>query len=209
MIRSNLYILFILVLFTGCKNIHSSLQKDEYLEFIKLKSNELNKQREIGDVYFNVSYVPSELMLINQLEDSANNINIQDVLNEKRKYAYFKVKIGCVNKSQDILRKDVKSEEEYFQRIEYYSFKFQNDLKLIVAQDTFPCILSQFDRTYGLTPTIDIACMFEKKNSIENECSDFNFEFYDNYFNCGIVKFVFDGNEICNLPNLKLSENVK
>ncbi|PKP22873.1 MAG: hypothetical protein CVU05_01940 [Bacteroidetes bacterium HGW-Bacteroidetes-21] len=209
MIKNSFYIfVFEAIFLLGCNGSKDELLPDEYLPFYLEQSDIIENKKMIDDIYIKAMYLSPEYMALKNNEHSKAD-EIMDELKERNNYYYFNLEIGYNEDKNDILQKDIANQEEFFQRVEYLSFKVQNDLRLIVGAETLPCIMAQYERTFGLNKAISIVCMYEKSKNQKENCPDIKLEYYDNFFKSGIVYLAFDGESLCNLPTLKLAQHVK
>lgn len=202
MTKSSWYIISILFI-TGCSSV-SELNPEEYLNFYINNADVIVNKKNIGTLYFKATYLSPEYMALKMNKSEKYSDSLEFEIKDRSNFFYFNFEIGENESGQDVLNKDISTPEELFSRIEYLSFKVQNDFMLLVGNDTFPCLMSQYERTFGLNKSIVITCMFERVNPFQDRCPDITLEFYDNLFRNGYVKLAFDGDKICELPKLNI-----
>ena len=76
----------------------------------------------------------------------------------------FKLRIYPSEKDQELLKKGTQSEGDYYNRIRYFSSEIANDLGLVAGEDTLYTVNTLFERSYGLTPYVDVLMAFPKED---------------------------------------------
>lgn len=122
-----------------------------YMSWMENAGNGIHVQKKIGDYTFMAFYKPLEYVaLLDLKKDSITEKKMKEKINEYKGLQYFTFRITSDNQQKELLKTNLNSEEDYYARIEYFSFKLQNDLKLIDGKDTLDCSLFHFERVYGL-----------------------------------------------------------
>jgi hypothetical protein len=98
----------------------------------------------------------------------------------------------------------MRTEGDYFQRLEYLTSNVQNDISLIEGTDTIPCGLCHYERNYGLSPYANIVLGF-KKASGKNEKQDRIFVYDDQIWGVGKIMLKISNSDIDNVPFMKLN----
>lgn len=176
-----------------------SLTSDEYVEWIEDPDNGLNLTKEFQDVTFQILYKPVNYIIAKELKNGGiNKTEIPSRILELDSLQYFTLRIKS-NKSDELLRAGINSEDEYYQRLEYFMGPMQDDIKLIEGNDTIPCALFHYERSYGLAPYNNFVIAFSK--SINNNEDKF-FLFEDNILGTGNVMFKLNNSDLKNIPNI-------
>lgn len=106
----------------------------------------------------------------------------------------------------DIMFADVNNYEEYDERVQNLNFNIKEYVCLQTEKKKYLPVLSNLENTYGLDKARTIYLVFTKDN--ENDdlfCSGkIDIVFNDELFSTGIHHFVFNKNNIDNIPKLKL-----
>ncbi len=139
-----------------------SLKPVEYLSWIENKENGLHPEKIIGNFKYSAFYQPFEYLLLKELPDSLKSVPavFEERKHEYQGMEYVSYRIECLNEQNELLKINLNSENEYFSRIEYFSFKAQNEFKLINGKDTLPCAFYHFERVFGLAPYITLSLGF-------------------------------------------------
>lgn len=196
---------FILIIFSfGCKG---DLSPVDYVNWIEDESNGVTVRKEIGDYFFAIQYKPLDYLAVKNLRKVA--VTEEEISKEKEELKdlqYYTLQIGLNKGGADVLKANLSEGIEYSQRIEYLSFQMQQDLSLVEGGDTLACLLHHFERTYGISPYVNIVLAFERKKEeqippVEDE--DKTLVFNDQIFDLGRVKLTISGDNLKNIPQLK------
>lgn len=90
----------------------------------------------------------------------------------------------------ELAKYDVSGRDEYNERVNYYSFKFQDDIFLVLDADTVPCGMAVWEREFNAAPRIKHQLLFTKPEG-RKSFNDIQMVFYDRIFDNGIVKLKF------------------
>jgi hypothetical protein len=171
------------------------LNKKDYLQYIENEDNGLRASRIMGDVKYTLQYKPIDYVLLKE-----NNSNAQQTAVDLKGMQYYTLSYSLVKNDKDILRYDLSEENEYYQRVNYFSYGLQNDLYLVDGSDTLLCKLFNYVRSYGLSPRVDVVIGFNTtpKKAIEEK----QLVLEDKMFNGGIIKLKVTKKDLENIPEL-------
>lgn len=194
------------------KNVNNTkiniLSKEEYIKWIIDDENGLNQSKEINEFTFKVQYRPHEFeALLNMSdEDNLTQSSFKEKLQSIKETQFFTLTISSNNTSIELLQYNIQDNEEYYARVEYYSFNIHKDIILIDGEDTLECKLSHFERSYSTAPEIKIHLVFPEfsKSINEDACREKVISINDRVFSCGIINIKIDKESICSIPSLKL-----
>lgn len=161
-----------------------SLTSEAYLDYFEKNSSDFYTSREIGDYIFQLKYTPTEYLVLRDAKADnkiLSNSEIKDEIEKRSGLQYYTFRIG-LDKNTDFLKYNLKNEQEYSDRIEYYSFIIQENIFLVDEKDTLPCTICHFERNYGLSPFINISVAFKNTNGTSK-----SFVYNDNILNTGKV----------------------
>lgn len=188
-----------------------TLAPDEYVKWIENNDNGIKVAKKIGDFTYAALFKPYEYVALTELKkDSINKKNVQQKINECDGLQYFTFRISAENQKEELLKVNLNSEQDYYSRIEYFSFKMQNDLKLIDGKDTLDCALFHFERVFGLAPYATFVLGFPltreemkitesgKKNSYKNK----TLLFEDRTFGAGNIYMTIKQENLNRIPEL-------
>lgn len=199
--------------FKGCGEF-KSLKPVQYVKWVEDIDNGLKVEKLIGDYMFAVQYKPLEYCVLK----AERNLNISEQeMNAKMKeiegLQYFTFQISTKNGSGELLRSGINDKDEKAElekRIDYFSSKMQNDIKLIDGQDTLHCVLFHFERTYNLTPYSNFNLGFEygsEEKSSGTTRAPLTYKskrlvYNDHAFNAGAVELMIKEENLNKIPNL-------
>ena len=172
------------------------------MKWIQDPKNGLRKKKEMGDIDFYVQYKPYEYIVC--MEERTGEI-ADSLMKRKRTelegVQYYDLKILLNKKEGELLKFNLSSADQYNKRVKYFAFEMQNDIQLVEGNDTLPCVLYHFERTYDTSPSCTILLGFNMdKKSINKQKT---LLVYDRTFNKGLLKFTFKENKFLNLPKLQ------
>lgn len=106
-----------------------------------------------------------------------------------------KLLLKGIENGTNVLNVDINGETDYQERLYYYSYNIEKDLKIQVGEQLYNCNLSSFERRYHISDYDVISAFFH----IDQSCSEMNgpikFSITNPYFNAGIVNFLFDNKD--------------
>mgnify|MGYP000356640914 CR=1 FL=1 len=189
-------------LFASNKEVPSKLKPVEYINWCEDQENELKQSKQIGDFTFSAFYQPHDYLAIKELNkgESVNSKEFEEKIKEYGEMTYCSFRLENSKTNGELLKTDLSSDQQYYGRLEYMSFKMQEDFKLIQGNDTLPCSMYHFERIYSLAPYATFVLGFPKTDSKE----DIKLWFHDKLFNNGIVILNFKTESIHNLPKLEI-----
>ncbi len=184
------------------------LTPEAYVSWIESDANGLKVRKKIGDFTFAIFYKPLAYLALSELnKDSTTETNLQKKIKEYEGLQYFSFRISAEKQQKELLKVNLKSDEEYYSRIEYLSFTMQNDLKLIEGKDTLNCVLYHFERVYGLAPFATFVLGFplterEEKSPSNKFFTDKTFLYEDNVFGSGNIYMNIKKESLNRIPEL-------
>jgi hypothetical protein len=178
------------------------LEPAQYVRWIQKEGNGLLKEKKIDDITFSAQYKPYPYIAC--MEERKNKIAdavVKKKISELDGMQYFDLKIALTTAEGELLKYKLGSSSEYDQRVKYFAFAMQNDIKMVEGGDTMPCSLFHFERTYDVAPYSKFLLGFmpDKEKSLEEK----TLLFYDRTFGKGMIKFTFKNKQIENIPKLK------
>lgn len=181
----------------------NNLAPNNYVKWIEDKSNGIKKIKELKPLRLELQYKPIDYLVLRNKEDRQTNANqTANIRSEYEGLQYYQFKIGLVSQSQDLLHFRIKNNNEYSERIEYFSFYVCDDIRLIDGNDTLRSVICHFERTYGLVPYVNLSLAFEVDNS--KEIRDKILIYNDQLFGIGPVKIRIKSSDINSIPTLKI-----
>ena len=183
----------------------------QYIQWVENPEHGLICSNTIENYTYTAFYKPLDYVVLKDLDSISSDPNqFKMQSNDYNGLQYYTLTIERSDGgSEELLRYDLASTEDYFARIEYYSFKVQNDVILLEGNDTLACRMSHFERAYGLQSKAKIILGFDKRKgevskTSEQANADKTLVFYDRIFGAGIVKLRIDKSILNSIPKLKL-----
>jgi len=190
--------------FSGNNVDNKTLSPKEYLNWIENPENGFIQEKTINEFTYLALFKPKSYLSLIDL----GNIEVID----KKKFIattesytgmdYFTFKITCNQTNEELLRYKSGSQEEYFNRLEYFSFKAQNDFYILNGKDTSKCELLHFERSFGLAPILTFVLGFPE---VKNKMEDKTLVFEDKIFKNGTVKLMFPKEMLDKEPSILLN----
>jgi hypothetical protein len=181
--------------------IREELNPTAYVQWCEDPANGLQKNKQIEDLTYSLFYKPAEFIALQ--EEKTEHLSGQVL---KKKMAeldgldYYDFKIQLTKDEGELLKHKLSSPDEYQERLNYFSFNMQQDIKMIEGLDTVSCALFHFERAYDVAPYAIFLLGFPKG---EKDFASKTFFYQDNVFHKGIIKFTFTKDELGSLPKLK------
>lgn len=181
--------------------------RSKLLDALSLSSLDLTRTKSIDDFVYEAKYLPHLQQLLSSGDTTLlNGMPTSKFLNELDNYENlyaFCFTIENKKYKSELLRYGLQSADEYAHRVSYYSFYCNQDVYLVAdGKDTLKAAFVNFERTFDISPRLNLTFVFEKKGL--PPVNRFNFVFNDAVFENGKLNFefnyksisVFDSHEI-------------
>jgi hypothetical protein len=190
-------ILFATTLLVGCGT--SSLPANEYVSYVQSSEGGLLATVQQGDLVYTAQYEPQDYFLLRRFGDALQDDALYDSLcTASADLQYYTLRISATN-GAELLKANIQSDEEYYNRIKYYSFDIQKDICLVQGNDTLPCIMTHFERSYELSPFLTISLAFEQSDDLRQ---DKNLFIHDRVFLQSALALEFSSANLKKIPAL-------
>jgi len=171
--------------------------------FVEKETEKHVYETKIKEVNFKLKHITNPQMALQQISDieTARQSQFDSLVKAYEGFLFFNLEIKIDDFNDEILNyKPGNGVDPYSERIDYYAFKMQKDITLVLNEkDTVPCILYHYERTYGVSPESDFMIGF-KPLSLKNAVL-----VYDNRFlTTGTVKFALNEKELTDQPQIKI-----
>ena len=196
--KANKWIVVVLVLVCGCKK--ANLTPDEYLNWMK-KTKDMSKGKEIGNYKYKVDVIPAEWIAYTNLFPKNNIGDYKNKLEQAAGMNYFRLTIDMKAGGPNALKYNLHKEQEYFERLYYVSYLMKDDIKMIVNEKEYPCMLYSYERAYDLNSRLSFMVGFAKP---PKPGDDVVVEVIPTGLNNDRVKLKFDGDVFQSFPKLLL-----
>lgn len=202
--RNNVLLFFLAIsfAFTMACSKPSVLNAKEYTAWLEDVDNGACNKKKINDFEFAILYKPIDYIIA--MESKNKSISKDSILKRKKKfkgYQYYTFKIRSF-KDNEFFRTGMISENEYYERLEYFVSDAQNDITLVEGKDTIPCAVYHFERNYGVSPYNSIVLAFAEKDSLLKYDKLFIYE--DKILGLGKIAIKLKASELSALPKLNI-----
>lgn len=143
-----------------------------------------------GNLTFETRFIPAVFFARRELRGAPDTAG---VLENYKKNAGFLLRVNADKFQDELLKYQLGSVNEYYHRIEYYSFQVQNDIHLVLNEkDTVACSFHHFERNYGIGPEIRLMTNFPVTENELFAANKVQIIWNDRVFKNGPVKFLFN-----------------
>jgi hypothetical protein len=191
---------------------HKSLSPAAYAAWVENADNGLCTEQTAGNFTFSLQYKPLEYVaLLNKRSYTIDKATLNNELSEIKDMQYYTLRINSKDGKTEMLRTGLSATDEYYRRIEYFSFHLKNDLYLVDGTDSLPCTLFHFERSYDLSPNNSFVLAFPlSENEIAHQkqgkkyTAEKTLVYNDRLLNTGIVKLAIKKRALEHIPDIKL-----
>lgn len=172
----------------------------DYLKWVESYDG-LRVSKRIEKIEFQLQYMPAEYMVVKMYKDSLNTLNNVRLKASAKGYEqlqYFKLRISIDDFNDEIVKYNIRNDFEYEERVKYYSFNMQHRLKLIDGNDTLPCVMYNYERTFNLTPNSNFQLAFPVTGNKSNKTLIID----DLYLGTGKVMMALPEEKIKSIPQI-------
>ena len=184
----------------------TALPPVDYVRWVKDPAHGLVQSKQIEQYAFIAQYKPLDFVVAQEERqptlDKARVEARRAELGEDHVYYNFRIKNTEGQLSP--LGSGVQTDQVYQSRLGYFTFDMQADLYLLHGQDTLPCTLFQFVRSYDVAPYVEFALGF-KKPMAAPLTEDLTLVFEDRVLGVGPMRLRFEQAIFEKLPKLKTS----
>jgi hypothetical protein len=192
------------LILSGCGS--TIRNEDKYYRWINDESNHLKVVKETNGFILTFKYMPPELLAYNEYSSARENdqfVNKDSLINiYKNSLAFIFTIEDSGNK--DIMYYDVRSEQDFKQRILEFNFKLQDYVSIKGGTTEFVPVLCIMESTYETKNSRSFYMVFSdnenKQNLLEQE--KFDIVFNDLFFNTGISHFTFSKHDFDKVPKI-------
>lgn len=202
-IRNNLLTagaIVLLVLFSSCGR--KTLNAEAYVAWFNAEKENMQCEKEVGDYLFSLQYQPADyLLLLDQRNGLLPDSEITERRNELAAGQHYALRIRSNKTSGDFLKNNSSDAADFAEKVNYFAFRMQQQIKLVDSGDTLPCNLFHFERSYGLSPGITFLLSFPD-NGNNKKPGDKILIYDDEALGLGKIMLTLDGNRLNEIPLL-------
>ena len=208
-------IIFFMFSSLGCSSVAKNDSPDEKVvyskeELEKAKEN-LSSEKKIDKFTFSAIYKPWDYIIAIENKGIISKAELEKKREEIFDLQYYTFKIKYNDDNVELLMAGLSSKDQYYGRIQYFSFEMQNDIKLIDGKDTLDCALFHFERTYGLASEATFSLGFpltkeeeaEKRDNPEIMNKAKTLIYDDKALGIGRVYVTIEERKLNNIPEIK------
>jgi len=196
--KSRIQVLIVIIICL-CSCGKKNLSTADYVSWVENESNGLSVTKSFEDIKYRLLYKPVDYILAKELINNAIEKNeIESRKKELGSMNYFTLRIESTT-SNELMRVNIKSEDEYYHRLEYFMSYMQDDIYLVDGTDTISPNLFHFERNYGLAPFNDFVLGFTKASEKVN---DLYLIYNDQVLETGKINIKINKADISGIPNL-------
>lgn len=132
-----------------------ALSQKELVSWVHDYENGLHQKKAVGDYIFDVQAKPVEYLRV--VQSAKMNVD-----SSHSSLQYYDLKIQLKDGKTDLLKYKVTDEKNYYEKLYYFSYHFQQDIYVEQGGKKLPCALFHFERSYDLSPIRTFVLAFEK-----------------------------------------------
>lgn len=200
-VRPYVFLLGAVALLSGCSR--GPLAPRDYLKWLADEDHGLVQERSFDDLSLRLEYRPAEQMALQEKGLDATAAELAPAIAARKGAHYFNLRMRSL-KTSDLLTARAQDEDDYFRRQYYFSSLVENDLSLVIGEDTLPCSLVHFERTYGAVPFNNLVMSFVDDHE-DPLREDVRLLYDDHAFDLGKVEFTIRKEDLQRIPALKCS----
>ena len=177
---------------------------EDIKKFIENEKKINSFEKKIKDVNFKLKYITNEQMALQQVSDISqiNQVQFDSIVRNYDSLLVFNLQIEIDNFDDELLKYKLGGDLDasYAQRVDYYSFKMQKDINIVLAdKDTIPCTMYHFERNYGISPKNNFMIGF-KLSHFKKAVLVYD----NNLLQTGIIKFELNEDKITHHTHIKI-----
>jgi len=177
------------------------LTTEELTKYISDPDHGLVQHAEVNGYTLDVTYRPTDLLVLQEIDDHADANKIQSVRDKYSKYYYFILSLS--KNSKEALHQV--GTDQYSELVQTLSFRMGGYVNLTTSsRDTIPTTDFVMDRTYGLSSATSLLFVFDREKTKDKDWVQFNL----NEFGLGVgnQRFRFRTRDLSEAPGIKFKD---
>ncbi|NRB84741.1 MAG: hypothetical protein HRU49_13385 [Winogradskyella sp.] len=198
--------LSILLIIVGCFSLSSCKQnifkdKDQLITYLQNNENTYIQHKTINGVDFSLMYKPTDLMVSQELGDSASAKEILELRDKYSKYMYFNLSMS--KNHQELLSTIPNNRSEFGAMVNQLAFGMNGKVHVFTQHnDTIEMIDFIYPRMYGMSRSTSMMFVYPRdEKTLDDKYLNFSIE--DLGLGTGEVKFKIESKKIKDEPQLK------
>lgn len=191
------------VALNSCDRTDSSIKR--HMRFIQNPENGLVQKAMTKNYKYILRYLPKEYMALKELGAHFDKEKYNEYLKNYEAHHYFSLQIQPVQTGKSLAKviEQGSGVENYPAVIQAIHFELQQDFKLIIGQDTLPCVLYHAEPPNLDYTGIQILTVFAMDENFEDVTKDLKFQFQDHHLTQKTLSFLFKANDLKKIPPIK------
>lgn len=208
------FLIFIIFTLTSCSFFNKELVWNDYVKYINDEENGLVKKKYINHLELTMKYLPPAYLVHRELRDDTSfTVKQKDsILSLYSNNLTFVLSVNPDERDgdspiEDVLFYNLKSKEEYTQRMMHLNFEIKEDLELICDDKIkYSPVLTNMENSYGLSKGRNITLVFTPLKTKDEflKAKNITVSWNDEVFETGQHYFSFDAAQLFSTPGLKL-----
>ena len=199
--KYTIHIMLLLLFLMSCQQQLDS--EKAVFKYLNDADNGLKVTQKLANLYFHMKYLPKDVVK-SRLLVSDNTLSKDSVDKMYSDIVCFMLTIELnqeIDPNSNMLFYGVKNMEEFKERINQLNFQMQNYLELHTNNEVYIPAHTVMEDMYNLGNKRNMLIFFKTKEGITE---DIDLMFNDLIFKTGINHFVFERNDIKNIPEINL-----
>ncbi|MEN0049143.1 MAG: hypothetical protein AAF806_18940 [Bacteroidota bacterium] len=151
---------FLISMLFACTS--KELKVKDYLQWIEQEKNGLLVKQQIDHIEYGCQYKPKTYLVLKR-NPKLPVKDFEQALEEYEDLHYFSLLIKEQAKATSL------NQQQKADKVKYYSFQIQQDLRLVEGRDTLACVFAHYDPSYGIRDYEKILLAFEKREVVSND----------------------------------------
>ena len=163
-------VFFLVVSLTGCSG---ALDREDYVRWVHDYAHELHVEKDWNDFVFDLQFTPAEYVWLQRHRENneKNRENYEREIQKIEQSQYYKMTIRVKDSNMDFINHDISTMEEKQRKLYYFSYTFQDDIRLEENGESLPCILYHFERSVDVKNSRTFLLGFQNPDTDSKEAT--------------------------------------
>jgi hypothetical protein len=196
--------LLIMVSISAQKSFGLKMSPERYVEWYRANLDQFQEKIVQNGFEYTLTFVPTEVQLIRYSNNrKMTKEEVNEFLKTFEKGIDFRLSINSLENGRvEFLKSIGTNDKTYEDRIKYYSFELQHDIRLVEGDSEFAATDYIFERSFDIKPNGNIQFSFNREKLKENS----KIIIEDNGFSESLIEFSFSSKTLNKRPKLKYSK---
>lgn len=188
---------------SACHKHPEQVSKEQYLPVLKADHEAIYQEKKFKGITFSFRYCPIEEVVLNDCGDCTLTDSVYRKLFDKHKeLQYYTLTLVSDDENEILEHYSNESDEAYYQMLDYLENGIQDDIYLLQGTDTLPCVISHYERNFGLSANNKVSLAFKNTEPQRPFLHDKILVYNDRLFNTGELRFKISKESLNKLPEL-------